>query len=104
MYRLLGFEQGDGEEQVPGFSHPRLVRSGIQSTYFTKLDLRYGYWQTRIAKFNESKTTCVTCYSSFEFLVIPFGLTNVLATFCNLMMMCSMITSMCLWLCVWMML
>lgn len=34
---------------------------------------------------DEPKTTSVTRYGSFEFLVMPFDLTNALATFCNLM-------------------
>ncbi|RVW38647.1 RNA-directed DNA polymerase-like [Vitis vinifera] len=38
-----------------------------------------------IAKGDESKTTCVTRYGSYEFLVMPFRLTNAPATFCNLM-------------------
>ena len=39
----------------------------------------------RIAKGDEPKTTCVTQYGSYEFLVMHFGLTNAPATFCNLM-------------------
>ena len=34
---------------------------------------------------DEPKTTCVTRYDSYEFLVMPFGLINALAMFCTLM-------------------
>ena len=38
-----------------------------------------------MAEGDEAKTTCVTRYESFEFLVMPFELTNAPATLCNLM-------------------
>ena len=56
-----------------------------KAAFFTKLDLRSGYWQVRIAEGDEVKTVCVTQYGSFEFLIMPFGLISAPTTFCNLM-------------------
>lgn len=57
-----------------------------KASFFTKLDLRSGYWKVRIAEGDEPKTTYF-CYQIwlYEFLVMPFGQPNDPATFCNLM-------------------
>jgi hypothetical protein len=49
------------------------------ASIFTKLDLWSWYWQIQIAEDDEHKTTCVTRYDSYKFLVMSFDLT----TFCN---------------------
>ena len=53
--------------------------------YFTKLDLRLGYYQVWIANRDEPKPTCATRYGVFKFLVMPFDLTNAPITFFTLM-------------------
>lgn len=47
-----------------------------KASYFTKLDLRLGYWQVLITEGDEPKITCITRYGSFEFLEMSFRLTN----------------------------
>ena len=52
---------------------------------FSKIDLRLGYYQLQVKDEDVPKIAFRTQYGHYEFLVIPFGLTNSPAVYMDLM-------------------
>ncbi|GJY70958.1 retrotransposon protein, putative, ty3-gypsy subclass, partial [Tanacetum coccineum] len=87
VYRMTPVELKELKDQLQellerGFIRPSISSWGAQVVFVKKKD---GYHQLRVKEQDDSKTAFRTRYGHYEFLVVPFGLTNALAVFMDLM-------------------
>lgn len=78
-YRALNKKNLKNRYPIPRIDE--LMDELIGAKYFSEIDLHSGYHQIRVRDQDILKTTFKCHYGNFEFLVIPFRLTNTPATF-----------------------
>ncbi|GJW91324.1 putative reverse transcriptase domain-containing protein [Tanacetum coccineum] len=99
-YRLAPSEMEELSTQLQELSDKRFIRPSSSpgelrsdnlfdqlqgSSVYSKIDLRYGYYQLRVRDEDIQKTVFRTRYGHYKFQVMPFGLTNALVVFMDLM-------------------
>lgn len=78
-YRQLNSITVKGKYPVPIIDE--LLDELGQASWFSKLDLHFGFRQILLQAGEEYKTAFQTHFGQFEFWVMPFGLTGALGTF-----------------------
>ncbi|KAH9270325.1 hypothetical protein BASA83_007666 [Batrachochytrium salamandrivorans] len=81
VWTIARSEQEYSQGSESNSTYFRTLRTLSTGKIFTTLDLRGAYNLLRIKEGDESKTSFITKYGQFEFLVMPFGLANAPAQF-----------------------
>ena len=77
--------QFDAKDNYPLPRAPDLLENLGKKNYFTSLDAAMGYWQIPIHPDDRKYTAVITQAGLFEFIRMPFGLSNAPATYQRMM-------------------
>ncbi|MCO5552704.1 hypothetical protein L7F22_006221 [Adiantum nelumboides] len=81
MYRLQASKCSNQEGHFPLPFQDEILNEVARHERYTVCDVYSGYYQIRITKEDQHKTTFITPWGCFAFRVMPFGLTNAPSTF-----------------------
>ncbi len=85
LWRLPLSQFGDNPGQFPLAKHARPFQQLVGCNVFSKIGLVKGYHQIRVAAADIPKTPIIRPFVLFEYLFIPFGLSNAAQTFQRMM-------------------
>ena len=88
----INFRRLNARTKKDSYPLPRMqemMESMVRAQFFSTMDLKSGFWQVKMLEKSQQYTAfTVGSMGIFEFLRMPYGLCNALATFQRLMQNC----------------